>query len=161
MQYFAPSCVREYLECANTHYHYFSSSSSGLLLTLAKLSGQILLTMAFYAFVLDQQISNDWVEFLLLSIPTFSIVGLHNIKDFYVNYWRADKDENSGYKLEIKFLPTAANTEVESWRFSSNPDKEAQRCCKWRVKQNWYWFEVNFGCCLSRMNLDCSWVWNL
>ena len=112
--------------------------------------------MAFYAFVLDQQISNDLVEFLLLSIPTFSIVGLHNLKDFYVNHWRADKDENSGYKLEIKFLPTAANTEVESWRFSSSPDKESQRCCKWRVKQNWYWFEVNLGRCLFRMNLNFS-----
>ena len=115
------------------------SLSSGLFLTLAKLSGQILLTMAFYAFVLDQQISNNWFEFFLLSLPTFSIVGLHNIKDFVVNFWCADKNDNSGYKLEIKFLPTAANTEAESWRFLSN-SKAQMKERRWRVKYSWMWW---------------------
>ena len=83
--------------------------------------------MAFYAFVLQQKFSSGWVEFLFLSIPTFSIVGLHNIKDFYINYWKAKVDDNSGYKLEIKFLPTAANTESEIWRFQPENRKAGWR----------------------------------
>ena len=80
--------------------------------------------MAFYALVLEQDFGY-WTEFFFLSIPNFSIVGLHNVKDFYINYWRAQEGENSGYKLETKFLPTAANTEAETWRFL--PEKNIQK----------------------------------
>ena len=101
--------------------------------------------MAFYALVLEQNFGY-WREFLLLSIPTFSILVLHNIKDFFINFWRSDKGENSGYKLETKFLPTAANTVAESWRFLSNPKKKFQiKRQHWRVESNWKWWI----CCIA------------
>ena len=106
---------------------------STLFLVIAKLSGQVLMTVGFYCLVLSSNYGNV-AQFFLLAVPLILTHYIYNLKNYVINIICASKYD-SGYKLDSKFLPTTARLGIEMDKFKdvnknskSSPQKILELC---------------------------------
>ena len=109
----------------------FCYISSTLLLVLAKISGQVMMTTAIYSWILSSDL-NKTAEFFLLVIPVASIDYIHNFKNATLNFFWA-KAFDSGYKLETKFIPTTAVNHLQQGK---------SKLLFWARHMNLFWFFI-------------------